>query len=71
VALDVQQYPEQLGYLQVVGVLYIHNVEVCMDQNAVESAHNEAAVLHQQNSARPTVTKSESNSIIIVKSCQA
>jgi len=34
--------------------------------------HPPSAVLHQQNSARPTtVTKSESNSIIIVKSCQA
>jgi len=34
--------------------------------------HPPSAVLHQQNSAmRPIVTKSESNSIIIVKSCQA
>ena len=37
-----------------------------------QQPHPPSAVLHQQNlsHAHPTVTKSESNSIIIVKSCQ-
>jgi len=49
VALDVQQFLQQLGCLQVVQVLYTHDVEVCMDLEeqaahieAVEAVHIEA-----------------------------
>lgn len=48
-ALDVQQFLRQLGCLQVVQVLYTHDVEVCMDLEeqaahieAVEAVHIEA-----------------------------